>query len=77
MSAALTVLSLLKLPKDDVPPKEIWGHSERLIDWLNALEAKHARPDGHESIDDNDETPDGTMFQRNELVDELLGRNKK
>ena len=73
ISTAMTVISLQKLPKDDVPPKQIWGHSEKLMEWLEALERKQNMKAGEEAIDE----PEDRDMARNELVDEALGRNKR
>jgi hypothetical protein len=68
----MTVLALQKLPKDDVPPKEIWGHGEKLIEWLERVERKQSKPDEEEI----EEPPEGHELVRNELVEELIGKVK-
>ena len=40
VSAALQVLSFSELPEDEVPPRNIWHHNERLDEWWKSVKQK-------------------------------------
>ena len=70
MSAALVVLGYMELPKDEVPPEEIWGHDERLQEWFKAVEK--ARQSG-EKMPSQDEEEIPANWLGNELTKDLIG----
>lgn len=58
INATTHVIALLDRPEDEVPPPEIWHHSERLEEWFAAIEQrKKDRARGLEEVpgadDDN------------------------
>lgn len=38
---------MLEAPEDEVPPEEIWHHSERLKEWFEAVKQRRENPDMH------------------------------
>ena len=68
----MTVLGLLELPEEDVPPEEIWHSEDRMKEWFDAI--KQRREDkarGFDPVPDADEEEDMT---ENAAVADLLGR---
>jgi len=65
VNAATAVIGMLERPDDEVPPPEIWHHSEQLEEWFAAVEQNRKdRLRGVETVPDADD--DNTM--RNELA---------
>jgi hypothetical protein len=69
MNHALTVISWHEnLPKEDLPPRQIWYSGEKVDNWFKDVEDKRSqnRPSGKSSsYDDADDVPMST----NELVE--------
>lgn len=40
VTAALTVLSFSELPTDEVPPRNIWHHDERMKEWWASVKQR-------------------------------------
>jgi len=69
ISAAMSILGLMELPREDHPPREIWDNQERMEEWIEMIHS----PRQHRKRDQDDYQDEGE-FERNALVDEMLGR---
>jgi hypothetical protein len=59
ISTAMGVLGWMELPEEEVPPRRIWHHEERLTAWFEAVDQKRKdRMSGtrFESVEDADMT---------------------
>jgi hypothetical protein len=67
----MVVHGWLEQPEEDIPPEEIWHHSERLEEWFESV--KQRREDGgsgrgHEVIED-------APMTQNDLTAEVIGES--
>lgn len=67
MTSALIVLGYFELPQDEIPPEEIWHHSERTNEWFEAVKQRRENPD-MVPVDQFD-----VPTMKNEALAEMLG----